>query len=101
MNIVLSGFADDLTKWGYTRRKTPEEGPDPTINAKARQWNIEGALSTLGLLHDGTAPTHSIWHKDDKKVDEKGKKIDPKDQTYTVDGRTYRVCMHFMPFSLC
>jgi hypothetical protein len=82
---------DDLEKWAYKI-----EIEDDSSNCEMHDAHGLGpALASLGLNQeaapDGLINCYTIWHQDSNRKDANGNKIAPRDQTYTVEGRTYRV----------
>jgi hypothetical protein len=90
-SLLTFELVDDLEKWAYKI-----EIEDDSSNCEMHDAHGLGpALTSLGLSQeaapDGLIDCYTIWHQDSNKRDAYGNKIAARDQTYTVEGRTYRV----------
>lgn len=85
---------EDFEKWAY---KIEEEEDDSNCEMHDNH-GLGPALASLKLSSEaapeGPINCYAIWHQDNDKKDASGNRIDGKDQTYTADGRTYRVRDH-------
>ena len=94
--ILLTNNPDELHNWGWHQAAYP-----PEINCDFRdelalgtENRIGTALTTLGLsllpaTAGGDNECFSVEHFDETLVDENGEEVPLKDQSYSIDDRTY------------
>ena len=72
--------------WGYF------DSPDADCDFEGEYYDIKTAYEALNILDSNSNDCFRTFHYDpDLEVDENGKEIEVKDQTYQVNGKTYHV----------